>query len=315
MPLPTDAPPDRARYGIQTGSWPLGMPASGSFYRDLAKQVEGRGYDLLFSGDHMFMHNPNAEPLTLLGSWAGTSERLLLGTGVLLPALREPLLVAKQLATLDFLSQGRLIVGVGVGGEIEQEWRAMEIPREQRGARTEEALVLMRSFWNGEELDFQGRFRTVSGVTGSPPTHAPGGPPIWIGGRSDAALRRAARHDGWCAYSSSLGRIERSLAAIAERRPAGLADFRVSFVIFTLVADTRDEARALAGEVLGRRYKQDFDHFLDSLCAVGTAEEVAERFRLYREAGVQDFLAVPQVPWQRYPEQVDRLADAIGIGG
>ena len=295
--------------GLLTGSWPLGMPPPGPFYRDFARQAEARGYDLLFSGDHLFMHGPNADALALLACFAGATERVTLGTGVLLPALREPVVLAKQLATIDHVSGGRLIVGAGVGGEIEQEWRAMEVPRAERGARTDEALALMQAFWSGAPLDFQGRFRTVTGVTGSPiPSRAL---PVWIGGRSDAALRRAARFDGWCAYAASPRRVRESVERIAEWRD--LDGFRVSYVVFTCVADRAEDARATTAHVLGKRYQQDFERFLDAFCAVGTADDVAARIAAYSEAGVHDVLLVPQVPWQELPEQVDRIADALSL--
>jgi probable F420-dependent oxidoreductase len=300
------------RHGFLTGSWPLGLPTEGSFYRELARAVEDQGFDFLFSGDHLFMYNPNVDALVLLAAYGGATRRLLLGTGVLLPALREPVVTAKQLASIDYLTGGRLIVGVGVGGEIEAEWRAMQVPREQRGARTDEALDLMRAFWSDEPLEFDGRFRQVHGVTGSPATATAGGPPIWIGGRSDKALERAARFDGWCAYSCSLGRMRRSIDAIGELRRGDMSDYRISYLIFTYVADSHEQAREMAARVLGRRYHQDFEHLLDALCAVGTPEHVAERLAAYREAGVQDFLFVPQCPWQEYGEQVQRMAEIIG---
>jgi alkanesulfonate monooxygenase SsuD/methylene tetrahydromethanopterin reductase-like flavin-dependent oxidoreductase (luciferase family) len=136
--------------------------------------------------------------------------------------------------------------------------------------------------------------------------------PLWIGGRSDAALRRAARHDGWCAYASSLRRIRASVERIGELR-GSLDDYRISYVVFTCVADRAQDAREQMARVLGRRYQQDFEQFLDSLCAVGTAEDVAGRIAAYREAGVDDILCVPQVPWQEIPEQVDRLAGALTL--
>jgi probable F420-dependent oxidoreductase len=315
LPTPARREPldGTARFGFMTGSWPLGLPPDGGFYRQFAAQVERSGFDLLFSGDHLFMHNPNADALALLATYGGVTERVLLGTGVLLPALREPVVMAKQLATIDYVSGGRLIAGMGVGGEIEQEWRAMEIPREERGARTDEALDLMQAFWSGEELNFDGRFRHVHGVTGSPAPASAGGPPIWIGGRSDAALSRAARYDGWCAYSTSLNRMRRSLATIEQLRPGGLEHYRVSYAIFTYVSDVHEEAREMAARILRKRYEQDFDDFLDVFCAVGTPDHIAERFAQYQEAGVQDFLMVPQCPWENYGEQVERMAALLPL--
>jgi probable F420-dependent oxidoreductase len=309
MPTERGAP----RTGVLLGSWPLGLPQDGDFYRRLGRQVEAAGYDLLFNGDHFFMYSPNAEALTVLATYAAVTERVLLGTGVMLLALREPALAAKQVATLDYLSGGRIILGVGVGGEIEQEWRALEVPREDRGKRTDEYLELLRQLWSGQPVEHRGAYRTVEGVTGTPHPVQPGGPPIWIGGRSEAALARAARHQGWCAYSVSPRRLRESVARIDELTGGRPPEFRVSYVLFTVVAPQREQARELAGEVLGRRYHQDFDHFLDAFCAVGDLETVLARIQEYRAAGVDDLLICPQVPADQVPETVAMLAEALGL--
>jgi probable F420-dependent oxidoreductase len=308
-----EAETPRRRAGIMVGSWPLGLPPDGSFYLDLARQVERLGFDLLFTGDHIFMYSPNAEAMSVMAAWAGVTERLCLGTAVLLLALRDPALAAKQLATIDYLSGGRLVVGVGVGGEIEQEWQAMEVSTKDRGARTDEYLELMRALWSGQVVDSRGAFRSVQGVAGSPRPVQREGPPIWVGGRSEAALRRAARHDGWCAYSLSPRRIREGLERIAGHGD-GLADsFRTSYVLFTYVDDNADRAVEMAGRVLGKRYRQNFDRFLDAFCAVGDAAHVQARVEEYHAAGVQDVILCPQAPAEEYPEQVERLAEALGV--
>jgi alkanesulfonate monooxygenase SsuD/methylene tetrahydromethanopterin reductase-like flavin-dependent oxidoreductase (luciferase family) len=299
--------------GVLTGSWPLGMPSSGEFYSDLATRVERLGFDMLFAGDHLFMHNPNPEAVTVLSTYAALTRRVLIGTAVLLPALREPALAAKQLATLDFLSGGRLVCGVGVGGEIEQEWSAMEVPRAQRGRRTDEYLALMGELWAGRTVDFDGTFRSVHGVQGSPAPSTPGGPPVWVGGRSDLALQRAARHDGWCAYASSPRRVGLGVERINELRGATGAPFRFSCVLFTYVDRSRERAREMAARVLGQRYAQDFDRFIDAFCAVGTAEDLAARVEEYRGVGVQDLLLCPQAPWEEVPDQIEAYAHALGL--
>lgn len=305
-----DSPP---RVGVLTGSWPLGMPTTGDFYRNLATQVESLGYDMLFAGDHLFMHNPNPEAVTVLSTYAALTQRVLIGTAVLLPALRDPALTAKQLATLDYLSGGRLVIGVGVGGEIEQEWEAMEVSRSQRGRRTDEYLALMDELWSGRPVEFAGRFRSVHGVVGTPSPATPGGPPVWVGGRSDRALQRAARHDGWCAYASSPRRVRLGVERINELRGQTDTSYRFSCVLFTYVSTSREHAREMAARVLGQRYAQDFDRFIDAFCAVGTGEDLAARVDEYRNAGIEDILLCPQAPWEEVPQQVEAYASALGL--
>lgn len=310
----SDDPPRTSRTGMMLGSWPTGMPRMGRFYVDLARRVEALGYDLLFTGDHIFMYSPNADPLVVLATWAGVTERVTIGTAVLLLPLREPVVTGKQLATIDYLSGGRLVVGVGVGGEIEQEWRAMEVPTDSRGRRLDEYIELLRELWSGDPVHHTGEFRTVTGVTASPTPKQPGGPPLWVGGRSDAALSRASRHQGWCGYAVSPDRVRRSLARIREfAGDVSLADFRTSYVLFTHVDDDTDRARAIAGEVLGTRYRQDFGTFLDRFCAVGDPEHVRARVAEYRAAGVDDVILCPQAPTEQYIDQVEHLAEVLGV--
>ena len=137
------------------------MPSGGSFYARFARTVERSGFDLLFAGDHIFGHAANPDALAILAHYAATTERVTLGTAVLVAALREPLVSAKQLATIDYLSEGRLVVGVGLGGEVTQEWEAQGIDPRTRAARTDEYVELMRQFWSGRPISFQGRFRQV----------------------------------------------------------------------------------------------------------------------------------------------------------
>lgn len=304
----TDALP---RTGIHVGSWPSGLPERGSLYTKLAQATEAAGFDLLFAGDHIFTHNSIPEALTVIGWCAAATTRLVVGTGVLVLPLREPALAAKQLATIDYLSGGRLIVGIGVGGEMEAEWRALEIPLQHRGHRTDEYLAVLQQLWTGEPVDHHGRFRSISGVAGSPTPSQAGGPPVWIGGRGDAALRRAARYSGWCAYAVSPRRLRSSIDQLRELRGGDMENFRISCVLFTAADQDGNKARAQMTEILSSRYDQDFDRFIDAFCAVGTPEEVAGRIEEYRSAGVDDILLAPQVPAERFIEQVELLGESV----
>jgi alkanesulfonate monooxygenase SsuD/methylene tetrahydromethanopterin reductase-like flavin-dependent oxidoreductase (luciferase family) len=295
--------------GILVGSWPLGMPADATnFYRELAETVEQNGFDSLFIGDHLFAAGPNVDALALAANLVARTSRITIGTGVLQLALREPVATAKQVATIDLLSGGRFILGVGAGGEFADEWAAAAVPREGRGARLDEWLEIARQLWTGEEMAHEGQFRTVRGVSGSPLPTRPNGPPIWVGGRSDAALRRAARHDAWFAYASSPRRIGASCAQLDEyfggRRPA---NFRVAAVVFTNVADSDEAARSSIERVLSTRYRQDFQRFIDAFCAVGTPDTIRSRLEQFRAAGATDLILSPQCPADEYLEQVETL--------
>ena len=165
----------------------------------LAERAEALGYDSIWIGDSL-LARPRHDPLTLMAAVAARTRRAAVGTAVLLPALRNPVVLAHQVATLDRIAEGRLILGYGIAGDvpnIRAEFAAAGVPFEKRVGRMLEGLRLCRALWSGEPVDWDGRWTVKEGVLGPVP-HNPGGPPIWLGGGVPAALKRAAREfDGW----------------------------------------------------------------------------------------------------------------------
>jgi len=160
----------------------------------LAARAETLGYDSVWVGDSV-LARPRHEPLTMLAAVAARTERIDLGTAVLLPALRNPVLLAHQIATLDQISEGRLILGVGIATDvpnIRAEFTAAGVPFEKRVGRMLEGLRLCRALWEGKPVDWDGRWQVRGGVIGPTP-YRPGGPPIWIGGSVPAARERAGK--------------------------------------------------------------------------------------------------------------------------
>jgi probable F420-dependent oxidoreductase len=166
---------------------------------DLAQRAEGLGFDSVWIGDSLF-DKPRHEPLTMLAGIAGRTKKVTLGTAVLLPALRNPVLLAQQAATVDQLSAGRLVLGLGIGSGnpgAQAEFVAAGVPFEKRVGRLLESLRLCRALWSGEPVDWDGRWQ-LAGATLGPTPHRPGGPPIWMGGNSAGAQQRAGRYfEGW----------------------------------------------------------------------------------------------------------------------
>src|SRR6201998_3349020 len=161
---------------------------------ELVELVDRCGYDSLWVGDHISFAVPILDPLLQLAQAAVASRRLTLGTSVYLLPLRHPTPVAKQVATLDHLTEGRLIFGVGVGGEFPREYEVCGVPREERGARLSEGIALLRRFWSGEPVSHHGRFYgPFNAAPMHPPARKGGAPPIWSAGRADGALRRTGR--------------------------------------------------------------------------------------------------------------------------
>ena len=166
---------------------------------ELAERAERLGFDSVWAGDSL-LARPRHEPLTLLAAVASRVRRVDIGTAVLLPALRNPVLLAHQVATLDQVAEGRLILGVGIAADvpnIRQEFTAAGVPFEKRVGRLLEGLRLARLLWSGKPVDWDGRWKVEHGILGPTP-YRQGGPPIWIGGSLPASLDRAGRlFDGW----------------------------------------------------------------------------------------------------------------------
>ncbi len=152
-----------------------------------------------------------SDPLVLLSALAASTTRVRLVTSVLVTPYYPALLLANQAATLDFVSGGRLVLGVGIGWKPD-EYAAVGVPFRERGARTDDRLGAVKALWTQRPAEFVGPFTTLHDAHLGMPPVTPGGPPIWVGGHSDIALRRALRFgDGW--YASGLDADE-----LTERR-------------------------------------------------------------------------------------------------
>ena len=171
-----------------------------------AVRAEELGYDSVWASDHVFNvsyvyerigQRPYYDPLTILAFAAAQTERIALGTSVLVLPYHNPMRLAKQAATLDQLSGGRVVLGIGVG-VIDTELEAMGVPFVERGPYTDESIEIMKTLWTEDAPRHEGRFFQFSDMAFSPRPVRPAGIPLLIGGTSRAAIRRAARHgDGW----------------------------------------------------------------------------------------------------------------------
>ena len=169
-----------------------------------ARELEDLGFDILGMPEHLMSGNPPARTclsIPTLAVAAGATKRIrLLSTIILLP-IYPPVILAKLVADLDLASNGRYICAVGVGGEQVDEFRAADIPVNERGRRGNEILTLLIKLWTEQNVTFKGRYYNVDDVTLNPPPLQKPHPPIWVGGRKDAAMRRAARFGtGWMPY-------------------------------------------------------------------------------------------------------------------
>jgi probable F420-dependent oxidoreductase len=267
-------------------------------WRDITR-IEEMGYDSAWTSEHIFFYFPTFDALTSLAAMAALTTRITLGTAVFLLPLRPAALAAKEIASVDNLSGGRLILGVGVGGEFPKEFEAVGVPVKERGRRTDEAIEVMKKLFTEDNVTFEGRYTTLPGVTLMPKPIQKGGPPIWIAGRSEAAIRRAGRlADGYLPYLFSPERLRDSLAKVreeAEKAGRDPAAITCGIYQFICLADTYEEAKKISATDLQRRYNQPFEKLVDRYVVMGNPDDCVKRLGDFAEAGVTHFILVPMV--------------------
>jgi len=315
MPLPFDP---QLKIGIQTihrRTEPASEPWQPTIdeLTALVGLVDRCGYDSLWVGDHLAFAVSILDPLLQLAQAAVVSRRLLLGTNVYLLPLRHPGPIAKQIASLDHLCEGRLIFGVGVGGEFPKEFAVAGVPLSERGGRLSAAIPLLRRLWSGQPASYDGKyFGRFEEVVMQPPARQPGGPPIWCGGRADAALARCGRlADGYMSYVVTPDQYRAALAKIeAAAAAAGrsIDRFGTGHLLFTRLDATYDAALDAAAESLSQRYAMDFRRAAERYAALGTSEQVARRIRDFWDAGVRHIVIDLVGPYEGRPRQIEEFA-------
>ena len=277
---------------VPTGAWNTRAGISPEEVLEAARKTEAAGIDGLFAGDHVTFYGTGNDALINLAAVATVTERVQLMTSVYLLALRHPTPVALQCAMLDQLAGGRLVLGVGIGGEDPNEWWACGIDPKTRARRTDEALHIIRSLWTQEETTFEGKYFQLDKVRMQPKPFREEGIPISIGGRSDAALRRTARYgDAWTAIWVSARRMAEAREKIDEwAKEEGREDARIGLglQVWYGLDDDRDEARRRLAKRMQGFYKIPFERF-ERYSPYGRPEEIAEFLVPYVEAGCDHF--------------------------
>lgn len=273
----------------------IGVVANGDARQ--ARELEAMPVDSLWVGGHIASRNPSPEAMIALTRLAAVTERVTVGSSILLLPLYPPALVAKQVADLDRATGGRVILGVGVGGEYPQEFRAVNVPIEERGRRTNEIIPLLRRFWTAEAITHTGRYYAMEEVRIHPAPAQPGGPPIVVAGRTEPAMRRAATlGDGWFPYLYSPRRYAESVATVqSAAADAGrdLTGFHWCVWVFLNINRDGEVAREEAARTIGGTYDQDFRSMIDRVAAAGTAAEVTTKVQAFYDAGARHFVFVP----------------------
>jgi probable F420-dependent oxidoreductase len=265
--------------------------------RSLVQTLEALPVDSLWVGGHVASPNPSPEAMVALARLTALTSRVRVGTSILLLPLYPPAIVAKQVADLDRATGGRVTLGVGVGGEYPQEFRACQIPLTERGARTDEAIPLLRRLWSGEEQSHTGRYYSMDEIRIHPAPVQPNGPPIVVAGRKERAMQRAvALGDGWMPYLYSARRYADSVETIrrlADEAGRDLTNFEWLAFVFVNVHDDAEMAKEEAAEFLGGNYRQDFHSMLARIAVAGSPDDVVSGLVEFVRAGATHLVFTP----------------------
>jgi alkanesulfonate monooxygenase SsuD/methylene tetrahydromethanopterin reductase-like flavin-dependent oxidoreductase (luciferase family) len=256
------------------------------------------GLDHVAVGDHVsFRVGAGSDALVSATAIAMSHPWIPVYVGVYLLPLRHPTLVARQVADLELIAPGRLVLGVGVGGEDPHEFAVCGIDPRTRGRRMNESITVLRALLGGTPVTHRAEFFDVEDALITPPPRAR--VPLVIGGRSDAALTRTARlGDGWLAIWASAHRFEQAVASIDEQAiAAGRPDHprEHALQVWCGIADDRSHARALLAAQMERFYQMPFERF-ERYSPYGTADDIAEFLAPYVAAGCHTFNLIPQSP-------------------
>lgn len=284
----------------------------------LAERAEALGFDSIWVGDSVTAR-PRHDPLTLLAAVAARTRKAELGTAVLLPALRNPVLLAHQVATLDRISEGRLILGIGIASDmpaIRLEFEATGVPFEKRVGRMNETMRLCKALWSGKPVDWDGRWKLRQQTVGPTP-HRPGGPPIWFGGGLPAGRQRTGRlYDGWFPNLPTPQEYPAQLAEVrTAAREAGRDAAAITGAIYLTLAIDDDAKRADA------KIDAYLTHYYGVPAATirprqrsfaGPAAEAASWIKSYADAGATHLMLRFAGDHERHLEAASRIKRDLG---
>lgn len=316
---------EQLRFGVilPTGTAQWGAGTDPRHLIDVAIRVERLGFHSVWANDSLL--TPRIEALTMLAALAPVTERVTLGTAALLPVLRRPLQAAQTIASVDLLSGGRLVLAVGAAfpGRFGQPLHTLsEVPWSNRFIRLDETVALWRQLWRGEgRTSFHGEVLHFDNLPASTPTFRAGGPPIWLGGATPAALARTGNlYDGWLPYPPDPADYAAGLAAIqAAATEAGRKPDSIAPALFTtlLIADDVESGR----EILDAYSRVNYGVPLAVLETIqvlmaGPPEHLLARLARYADAGAREIVfRVGALDLASQLDQLGRLADVLRPSG
>ena len=282
------------------------------FLRQLVSVGDKHGYDSIWLSDRIVSDRFSLEPMVALSMVAAYSPRMKFGSSVLAMPLRNPTVLAKQIATLDFLSKGRFFPAVGLGQEEPEEYEACGVSKDGRGPRTDEAILLMRRLWEEDNVTHEGEYFRCHNVTITPKPFFKPSTPVWIGGRSHAAANRVGRvGDGWLVSSATPGEVREGrdiLFETAIEHHRIIEDDHIGVLLGYYIASSAEDSVSKAYHYVTRHRP---DAYFTEYSAVGPPESIADTIHRYIEAGASKFVLRPLCPAEETMEQLEILGAEV----
>ena len=298
------------KIGIGFGLWRSGLPEPQTLcaYAEMAEEV---GLDSLWLSDHIVTRNPTLDINCLFAMIAGRTRRLKMGPSVLTLPARHPVHVAKTYATLDYISEGRMIMAVGSGSDV-RDLEASGVRPQERGRRLDEGIEILRRLWTESHVTHHGEFYHFDDVTIEPKPRK-GSLDIWIGGKSDAILKRVVRlGDGWFPALTSPQEFQRDmdkLMAFGEQYGRPMNPREAGVLLLTHVSEDREAAwRTVEPQLRGLPMPPEE---VAARCVVGPAAECIEKLQAFVEAGCVKFVLRPACPPSEVMSQIELYGSKI----
>ena len=256
---------------------------------------EAGGVDSLWQTDRLVSRQPILECMAAMAALAGRTRRLRFGMNVVSLALRDPVLLAKQCATIDVLSEGRLLPGFGIGSPLGPEWEALDIDTKTRGRRTDESLQIIARLWREDSVDFEGKHYRLRAAAISPKPVQPD-LPMWIGGSSEAAIRRTARYGtGWqsgAELPADVGKVVAAIKKAAAEAGRVIDEDHYGAAFPFYFGSPGDGILSAAMAAYEKRTGRDPARYF----AIGDEKVILDRVAEYAAVGVEKFILRPVGP-------------------
>ncbi len=303
------------RVGLGLAGWPFapgmdGEPDPGALF-GYAERCDRLGFDSLWLSERLAGPAPFLEPMTAIAALAARTASLKFGMSVLVAPARNPVVLARQIATIDFLAGGRMLPAFGLGADDPREQEATGVARAERAARTDEAVALMRRLWTEDGVTHHGRYYHITDVTMRPRPRL-AARAVWFGGRSDAALRRVGRlGDGWLAAGVSPAEVKAAIPRIQAEAAAhgrALEDDHFGVILPYYITDDVPAAVARFGPAL-TRLRTDVP--IEQIAAVGSVDTVAVCLERFVAAGASKFVLRAVCPPEDMTNQLEQLVPAM----